>query len=82
MMNKTIKELFEKAGGTVEVCDVTQDEVLTYSENCDPEEFAQLIVRKCVFELIHETANGDYNPDVHNLTANATTRIFQKFGLK
>lgn len=47
-MNKTIRDLFQKAGGTVEVCDVTRDEVLTYSENCDPEVFAKLIIEECI----------------------------------
>lgn len=47
-MNQTIRELFVKAGGVVEVCDVTNDEVLTYSENCDPEVFAKLIVAECM----------------------------------
>ena len=47
-MNKVIRELFVKAGGTIEVCDVTQDEVLTYSEECDPEVFAKLVIEECV----------------------------------
>ena len=44
-MNKIINELFNRAGGRTEVCDVTGDEILTYNEHLDPVKFAELIVR-------------------------------------
>lgn len=47
-MNLRIKEIFQQAGGSVEVCDVTNDEVLTYNEYLDPEKFAELIIRECI----------------------------------
>jgi hypothetical protein len=46
-MNKIINELFNRAGGRTEVCDVTGDEILTYNEYLDPEKFAELIIREC-----------------------------------
>jgi hypothetical protein len=47
-VKKSIRKLFEQAGGTIEVCDVTQDEVLTYTDNFDPEYFTELIINRCV----------------------------------
>lgn len=47
-MNKIINELFNRAGGWTEVCDVSGEEILTYNEHLDPEKFAKLIVRECV----------------------------------
>jgi hypothetical protein len=46
-MNKTVRKYFEQAGGTIEVCDVTRDEVLTYTDNFDPEKFTELIINRC-----------------------------------
>ena len=46
-MNKVINELFNRAGGWTEVCDVSGEEILTYNEHLDPEKFAELIIREC-----------------------------------
>jgi len=46
-MNRIINELFNRAGGRTEICDVTGDEILTYNEYLDPEKFAELIIREC-----------------------------------
>jgi hypothetical protein len=46
-MNRIINELFNRAGGRTEICDVTGDEILTYNEYLDPKKFAELIVREC-----------------------------------
>lgn len=45
-MNQTIERLFSKAGGRVERDELGN--VLTYSENCDPSEFAQLVMQECI----------------------------------
>ena len=45
MMNKRMVELFGLAGGTVTVLDGA---VLTYTNEFDPEKFAELIIRECV----------------------------------
>ena len=45
-MNQTIERLFSEAGGRVE-----QDEhgnIWTYSEECDPYNFAQLVMQECI----------------------------------
>lgn len=47
-MNKIINELFNRAGGWTEVCDVSGEEILTYNEHLDPEKFAELIVWECM----------------------------------
>jgi len=52
-MNKVVKRVFEAAGGTVEVCDVTRDEIWTYSEYLDPEKFAELLIQEC-FEFLDD----------------------------
>jgi dephospho-CoA kinase len=46
-MNKIVNELFNRAGGWTEVCDVSGEEILTYNENLDPEKFAELIIKEC-----------------------------------
>jgi hypothetical protein len=43
-MNKTIKSLFIQAGGGVEE---ENGNLWTYSDDLDPELFAQLVVREC-----------------------------------
>ena len=43
-MNKVIKALFIQAGGTVEE---ENGNLWTYSDDLDPELFAQLVVREC-----------------------------------
>ena len=55
-MNQRIKEIFQQAGGSVEVCDVTNDEVLTYNEYLDPEKFAELIIRECAV-IVEDAVN-------------------------
>ena len=52
-MNKVVKRVFEAAGGTVEICDVTRDEIWTYSEYLDPEKFAELLIQEC-FEFLDD----------------------------
>lgn len=81
-MNEFTKHLFEKAGGIVEVCDVTRDEVLTYSEEMDPEKFADMIIRNCIFEIAHESTVGEYGDHIQSFVNNAVDRITTKFGIK
>jgi len=47
-MNKIIRNLFIQAGGGVEE---ENGNLWTYSEDLDPELFAQLVVRKCISEV-------------------------------
>ena len=62
MLNRTIRELFNRAGGWTEVCDVTQDEVLDFNEHLDPEKFAHLILEK-VMNICEKL--GDKGQDGH-----------------
>lgn len=48
-MNEQIEILFKQAGGYVEVDD--QGNYFTYTQDFDPEKFADLIVRQCMSNL-------------------------------
>ena len=57
-MNEIIKALFIQAGGTVEE---ENGNLWTYSDDLDPEKFAQLIVQKCAGKvdfILREKSNG------------------------
>lgn len=43
-MNGELLQLFRQAGGTISV---SEDEILTYTDNFDPAKFAELIVMEC-----------------------------------
>ena len=58
-MNKVVKQLFQKAGGTIEVCDVTQDQIWTYTEHFDPQYFTELIVNRCADICENIGTSGD-----------------------
>ena len=47
-MNEIIKALFIQAGGTVEE---ENGNLWTYSDDLDPELFAQLVVRECIDKI-------------------------------
>jgi len=54
-MNEIIKALFIRAGGTVEE---ENGNLWTYSDDLDPEKFAQLIVQKCAGKVDWILAEG------------------------
>ena len=58
-MNKVVKRVFEAAGGTVEICDVTRDEVWTYSDNLDPQLYAEMIINVCMTICEEIGTSGD-----------------------
>ena len=62
-MNKIVNELFNRAGGWTEVCDVSGKEILTYNENLDPEKFAELIVLECMHECLRMQLGNQYTPE-------------------
>jgi len=62
-MNKVINELFNRAGGWTEVCDVSGEEILTYNEHLDPEKFAKLIVLECMHECLRMQLGNQYTPE-------------------
>jgi len=45
-MNERVVNLFEQAGGSIRIDEVTKDE-WTYTENLDVEKFAQSLIREC-----------------------------------
>ena len=78
-MNKTIKNIFEKAGGSVQIEDVTQDE-WTYTDNLDVEKFAEIVARQCIFELVHQSTMTS-NKEVQDFAVETVNRIKKRFGL-
>lgn len=74
-MNQRIKDMFVRSGGVIEVCDVTRDEILTYTDNLDIEKFAELIIYDCM--SICET-NGGSGKDGHYCSDD----IKKRFGVK
>ena len=54
-MNEIIKNLFIQAGGIVEE---ENGNLWTYSDDLDPEKFAQLIVQKCAGKVDWILAEG------------------------
>ena len=55
-MNERIKTLFIQAGGGVEE---ENGNLWTYSDDLDPEKFAQLVVRECA-DIGQRYADGNY----------------------
>ena len=55
MKQELIEGLFQQAGGRVQR--PSPDLVLTYSEECDPYEFARLIVQECI-ALCEQVVDG------------------------
>ena len=71
-MNKIVNELFNRAGGWTEVCDVSGEEILTYNEHLDPEKFAKLIVRECL----------DIADEYDGVGSTIVSRIEKHFGVE
>jgi hypothetical protein len=78
-MNKVINELFNRAGGWTEVCDVSGEEILTYNEHLDPEKFAELIIRECAEFVRKENYKAIMNETPFYVTSSA---ILENFGVE
>jgi hypothetical protein len=72
LVNKVINELFNRAGGWTEVCDVSGEEILTYNEHLDPEKFAKLIVQECL----------DIADEYDGVGSTIVSRIEKHFGVE
>jgi len=48
-MNAEVLQLFRQAGGTVSV---SEDAILTYTDNFDPAKFAKLIIQECADTIL------------------------------
>ena len=79
-MNKIINELFNRAGGWTEVCDVSGEEILTYNEHLDPEKFAELIVQECIEQA--SIGNGHGNNQWDRALTFAAKNIKEHFGVE
>ena len=75
-MNEIIKALFIQAGGTVEE---ENGNLWTYSDDLDPELFAQLVVRECA--LIADTEKSN-SVGCGYITKTNGMRIKEHFGVK
>ena len=61
-MNERIKTLFIQAGGGVEE---ENGNLWTYSEDLDPEKFAQLMVKECLDQLLIGDRDEDYDKGIY-----------------
>ena len=61
-MNEMIKKLFIQAGGGVEE---ENGNLWTYSEDLDPEKFAQLVVKECLDQLLIGDQDEDYDKGIY-----------------
>jgi len=61
-MNEMIKKLFIQAGGGVEE---ENGNLWTYSEDLDPEKFAQLVVKECLDQLLIGDRDEDYDKGIY-----------------
>jgi hypothetical protein len=61
-MNERIKTLFIQAGGGIEE---ENGNLWTYSEDLDPEKFAQLVVKECLDQLLIGDQDEDYDKGIY-----------------
>jgi len=63
-MNKELLQLFRQAGGTISITEHgTECEILTYTDNFDPEKFAKLIVLECMHVCLRMQLGNQYTPE-------------------
>ena len=74
-MNERIKTLFIQAGGGVEE---ENGNLWTYSDDLDPEKFAQLVVKECLGQLLIGDQDEDYDKGIYW----SREQIKQHFGVK
>ena len=74
-MNERIKTLFIQAGGGVEE---ENGNLWTYSEDLDPEKFAQLVVKECLDQLLIGDQDEDYDKGIYW----SREQIKQHFGVE
>jgi hypothetical protein len=74
-MNERIKTLFIQAGGGVEE---ENGNLWTYSDDLDPEKFAQLVVKECLDQLLIGDQDEDYDKGIYW----SREQIKQHFGVK
>jgi hypothetical protein len=74
-MNERIKTLFIQAGGGIEE---ENGNLWTYSEDLDPEKFAQLVVKECLDQLLIGDQDEDYDKGIYW----SREQIKQHFGVK
>ena len=76
-MNEIIKNLFIQAGGSVEE---ENGNLWTYSDDLDPELFAQLVVRECV--AICQDVDGEDSIEAKSGRQDCAVEIREHFGVK
>ena len=74
-MNERIKTLFIQAGGGIEE---ENGNLWTYSDDLDPEKFAQLVVKECLDQLLIGDQDEDYDKGIYW----SREQIKQHFGVK
>ena len=74
-MNERIKTLFIQAGGGIEE---ENGNLWTYSDDLDPEKFAQLMVKECLDQLLIGDQDEDYDKGIYW----SREQIKQHFGVE
>ena len=74
-MIERIKTLFIQAGGGIEE---ENGNLWTYSDDLDPEKFAQLVVKECLDQLLIGDQDEDYDKGIYW----SREQIKQHFGVK
>jgi len=59
-MNAEVLQLFRQAGGTVSV---SEDAILTYTDNFDPAKFADLIIEEITETCLRMQLGNQYTPE-------------------
>jgi hypothetical protein len=77
-MNEIIKALFIQAGGSIEE---ENGNLWTYSDDLDPEKFAQLVVRECL-GIVHDAERGGSNEIWDNAVKFIRRDLQEHFGVK
>lgn len=84
-MNETFKSIRNKALEMVDYKLQTEgsDHVVMYREHLDMvnEKFGEMIVRQCVFEMVHESTNYR-DKQLYDFTVDVTKRITERFGIE
>ena len=78
-MNERIKTLFIQAGGGIEE---ENGNLWTYSEDLDPEKFAQLIVAECIHQVLTGIKCNPPQAEPPAIAKTLAQRLQQHFGVE
>jgi hypothetical protein len=80
-MNKRLIKLFRLSGGTISV---SEDAILTFTDNFNPAKFADLIIRECLI-VVEDKCDDTYDGDgfhIGEFCGSLMYSIEEHFGIK